>query len=155
MHFLLLYALLFFKAVFRLSLPFPKPIFSQRALHTDSVSERFTPLEALYKCLNTIQYTCIGRTCLKNLPSSVNLINLQPDLPFWQRSDTSWPFWCQQPQFQRSQLPSLHCALFDRSSHPKTNWLDIFKTSPHDVILKHVRLLVPKDTFKTFLSNAM
>jgi len=30
--------------------------FSHGALHTGSASERFTPLEALYKYLNTIQY---------------------------------------------------------------------------------------------------
>ena len=42
--------------VFRLPLPFSKPIFSRGALHTGSASERFTPLEALYKCLNTIEY---------------------------------------------------------------------------------------------------
>ena len=43
-HFLLLYALLFFQAVFRLHLPLSKPIISQEALHAGSSSERFVPL---------------------------------------------------------------------------------------------------------------
>jgi len=55
MHFLLLYSLLFFLAVFHLNLSLSKPIFSHGALHTGSASERFTPLEALYKSLNTKQ----------------------------------------------------------------------------------------------------
>src|SRR6218665_1413142 len=55
MHSLLLYTLLFFHTVFRLPLPLSKPIFSHGALHTGSASERLTQLEALYKCLNTIQ----------------------------------------------------------------------------------------------------
>src|SRR6218665_601646 len=51
------YILLFFEAVFRLPLPFSTPFFSHGALHTDSASERFTPLEALHKMFkyNTIQ----------------------------------------------------------------------------------------------------
>src|SRR6218665_2765808 len=39
-----------------LPLSFSKPSFSHGALHTGSASEWFTPLEALYKYLNTIQY---------------------------------------------------------------------------------------------------
>ena len=54
MHFLLLYALIFYQAVLRLPLHFSKPISSQGTLHTGSASERLTPLEALHKCLNTI-----------------------------------------------------------------------------------------------------
>src|SRR6218665_205781 len=45
----------FLQAVFHLPLPFPNPIFSHGALQTGSSSERFTQLEALCKCLNTIQ----------------------------------------------------------------------------------------------------
>jgi len=56
MHFLLLYALLFFQAGSGLPLPHSKPIYSHGDLHTGSASERFTPLEEFYKCLNTIQY---------------------------------------------------------------------------------------------------
>src|SRR6218665_1070305 len=52
-----LYALLSFQEVFRLPLPLSKHSFSHGALHTGSASEWFTPLEAQYKCLNTIQYT--------------------------------------------------------------------------------------------------
>jgi len=48
-------ALLSFQAVFRHPLPFSKPIFYHKTLHTGSTSEQLTPLEALYKCLNTIQ----------------------------------------------------------------------------------------------------
>jgi len=56
MHFRLMYALLFLQSVFRLQLPLSKPIFSHGALHTDSAYEQFARLEALYKCLNTIQH---------------------------------------------------------------------------------------------------
>src|SRR6218665_1323419 len=50
------FSLLFLQAVFRLPLPFSTPIFAHGALHTGSASERFTPLEVLYKCLNTKNY---------------------------------------------------------------------------------------------------
>src|SRR6218665_2958875 len=48
MHFLLLCVLIFFQAVLHLHLPLSIPIFPHEVLHTDSVFERFTPLEALY-----------------------------------------------------------------------------------------------------------
>src|SRR6218665_2806715 len=44
------------KTYFFLMRPQKNLFFSHRALHMGSASERFTPLESLYKCLNTIQY---------------------------------------------------------------------------------------------------
>jgi len=38
-------------------------LFLPWALHTGCVSEQFTPMEALYKCLNTLQYLQQRKIC--------------------------------------------------------------------------------------------
>ena len=54
------YILLFFEAVFRLPLPFSTPFFSHGALHTDSASERFTPLESSRNAIQMFKYNTVS-----------------------------------------------------------------------------------------------
>jgi len=63
------------------SFAFLKTNLSHGTLHTGSTSERFTPLEVLYKCLNTIQYNRrrIGRS-IDTSPAKFN------DARKWQNS---------------------------------------------------------------------